>query len=101
MVALHELKTWPPYFEAVVKGEKTFEVRVNDRGFGVGDILCLREWDPERSAYTGRTYYAGVPFILFGGKFGVDSDAVVMTLGSVPWERFDAVMIHRRELRTP
>lgn len=27
----HELKIIPEYFEAIVKGEKNFEVRLNDR----------------------------------------------------------------------
>jgi len=38
----HFLKTWAEYFEAVKSGNKTFEVRVNDRDFKVGDILVLR-----------------------------------------------------------
>ena len=38
---LHVLKTVQPYFEALWSGEKRFEVRKNDRGFEVGDSLCL------------------------------------------------------------
>jgi hypothetical protein len=45
--ATHELKTWPEYFEAVARGEKTFEVRKNDRGFTKGDLLILRKWLPD------------------------------------------------------
>jgi len=41
---LHVLKTVQPYFEALWSGEKRFEVRKNDRGFQVGDSLCLREY---------------------------------------------------------
>ncbi len=39
----HELKTDPGVFEAVHSGKKTFEIRLNDRGFCVGDELSLRE----------------------------------------------------------
>lgn len=37
----HVLKTLPDYFDAVARGEKTFEVRRDDRGFQKGDILVL------------------------------------------------------------
>lgn len=50
----HELKTWPPYFEAVVLGFKTFEIRKLDRNFDIGDTLRLREWLPDKEEYTGR-----------------------------------------------
>lgn len=37
----HELKTLPQYWDAVQRGEKTFEVRRDDRGFQKGDVLEL------------------------------------------------------------
>ena len=46
MTATHTLKTWPEFFDAIVAGEKTFELRRDDRGFNVGDLLQFREWDP-------------------------------------------------------
>ena len=39
---VHQLKTWPQYWDAVQRGEKTFEVRKDDRGFQRGDILELQ-----------------------------------------------------------
>ena len=38
----HALKILPEYFEDVVIGKKTFELRKNDRGFALGDILTLK-----------------------------------------------------------
>ena len=38
----HQLKTWPQYFDSVAKGEKTFECRINDRGFETGDLVILQ-----------------------------------------------------------
>lgn len=46
MTRVHHLKTWPEPFQAVIDGRKRHEVRVDDRGFAVGDVLTLKEWDP-------------------------------------------------------
>lgn len=59
---IHELKTLPEYFEAVRKGDKTFELRKNDRDFKVGDHLALNEWDGEK--YTGRALLAKITYML-------------------------------------
>lgn len=40
-MAEHTLKTLEPYFDAVVSGDKTFDVRPNDRGYQKGDVLHL------------------------------------------------------------
>lgn len=41
----HVLKTAPAYFERVWDGSKTFEVRLDDRGYQAGDTVVLREFD--------------------------------------------------------
>ncbi len=51
---VHELKLWDVYFREVKNGNKTFEVRLNDRNFKVGDFLLLNEYDPDREIYLGR-----------------------------------------------
>lgn len=52
---MHELKCWPDDYAAVMRGTKRFEVRRNDRGFRVGDVLWLREYEPDiPGVYTGR-----------------------------------------------
>lgn len=48
----HELKCWPESFRALVAKEKTAEFRRDDRGFAVGDLLHLREWDPVTETYS-------------------------------------------------
>lgn len=78
---VHELKTWPSYFQAAWEGRKTFEVRRDDgRGFQPGDLLHLREWDPEDKAYTGRELTAKVAYVLSGGRFGIEEGYVVMAI---------------------
>lgn len=41
---LHKLKIRPKFFKAVISGEKTFEIRRNDRNFKVGDRIELKEY---------------------------------------------------------
>ncbi len=52
MSKVHQLKTWPKYFQAVKSGMKNFEIRKNDRDFKVGDFLELSEYDPETQLFT-------------------------------------------------
>ncbi len=60
----HELKCWPQFFEALLNGSKTFEIRVDDRGgFLVDDELRLREWDPVTQTYTGRVTHRRVTYV--------------------------------------
>lgn len=47
----HHLKSWPVFFERVISGTKTYEIRRNDRDFRVGDVLYLQEWDPVHGQY--------------------------------------------------
>ncbi len=77
----HDLKTWPEFFVDVDSGQKDFEVRVNDRGYAVGDTLNLREFDPALGKYTGRACRRWVRYVMPGGKFGLAADYCVMGLG--------------------
>ena len=73
----HELKTRPGFFEAVWRGEKTFELRKDDRGFRAGDTLVLREWKPG-TEYTGRSIEAIVTYLMAG--CGLKRDHVCMAI---------------------
>lgn len=75
---MHELKTWPAFFQAVVSGRKLFEVRKDDRDYKVGDALHLREWDEAAQLYTGRSHRVLVTYILRG--FGVSDGYCAMTI---------------------
>jgi len=79
---VHDLKTWPEFFSAIADGSKPFEVRKADRDFVVGDILCLREWEPVTKTYSGRAVAMRVTYILTGGQMGVETGRVVMGLAN-------------------
>jgi hypothetical protein len=87
-MTLHELKTWPEYFQAVARGDKTFEVRKNDRDFRVNDELLLREYkqvtgEPDKTGYTGRILHRYVSYVLHGGNFGIEEGYVILGLQKI------------------
>lgn len=54
----HELKIKSEYLYPILKGDKRFEVRKNDRNFQVGDLIHLREFYPatsEQEAHYGKS----------------------------------------------
>jgi len=77
----HTLKTETEYYQAIEKGLKTFELRKNDRGFKVGDILYLEE--VVRGVHTGRKLPPlEVIYILHGGKYGLEDGFCIMQLNT-------------------
>lgn len=82
----HELKCWPEFYREILSGAKTFELRKDDRGFHVGDVLWLREWRRLRikdgfaeGEYTGRELRRAVTYVLSG--CGLTPDWACLALG--------------------
>jgi hypothetical protein len=82
-MAVHELKTWPSFFNAILRGEKTFECRKNDRDFGVNDTLILREFDPDSGEYTGARLAVRVTYLLSGREWGIMPSHIAMAISVV------------------
>lgn len=64
-----DLKIMPEFFQAVKDGEKTFEVRKDDRNFEVGDFVRLYEYLPNIMTYTGRFVDVKISYILRDTRF--------------------------------
>lgn len=60
---IHQLKLKNKYFEDVICGKKTFELRLDDRDYAEGDYLALNEVD-DSGIYTGRSCMVYVDYIL-------------------------------------
>lgn len=75
---VHELRTWPSFFQAILDRRKTFEIRRNDRDFAVGDMLVLQEWNPTEDFYTMRSLRAEITYVMYGGRFGIDPEFCVL-----------------------
>ena len=77
-MATHELKILPEYFEAVERGDKKFECRINDRGYKVGDTLILRRWHSVIQVYSDELE-CKVTYILDDIQF-TQPDYVIMSI---------------------
>lgn len=96
---VHELKTAPPYFEAILRGEKPWEVRRDDRGFNRGDKVILKAYGKDKYGaynYLSNLEYltpcfrsealiitADIGWVLTGGQFGIEPGHVVFTLENI------------------
>ena len=113
-MATHDLKTWPEYFADVAAGVKRVEIRLDDRGYAVGDVLHLREWTPPVSMemadsndfakkyggggkYTGRTCDRTVTHCLRGMPWALEG-YVAMSLAEVPSADAQVTQEQRAEL---
>ncbi len=76
---IYELKLYPQYYKAIFSGEKTFELRKNDKDYQVGDILKIREWDGEN--FTGHSMMVRISYVQKGnGKYGLSEGFCVLGL---------------------
>jgi len=58
-----EKKTWPQYFQLILDGKKAYDMRLADFECEEGDVLVLREWDPETKEYSGRVLEKEVTYV--------------------------------------
>ncbi len=74
----HKLKILSRYYEAILQGKKTFEVRKDDRNFQQGDTLLLEECvTPDGCCYTGREMKVDVTYILRDSEYVKDGYCIM------------------------
>lgn len=62
----HYVKCLPEFFnrlDVVSGGPKNFEIRKNDRGYKVGDLVTLMEWSPE-NGYSGESVTVTIKWLM-------------------------------------
>ena len=59
----HFLKMKEEYFQAAWAGDKTFEIRNNDRNFKERDEIVLQEIDRADHEYTGREIHGRITYL--------------------------------------
>jgi hypothetical protein len=78
MTVTHLLKTWPPYFQEIIDGNKTFDIRKNDRNFKTGDLIVFEEF-ALGALYTGRKITKRIGYIL-EGQWGLPKGICCLSL---------------------
>ena len=59
----HKVKSWSMFFNDILTGERTADIRLNDRRYNVGDYLVLHEFDPVEYKYTGRIQEVQITYL--------------------------------------
>lgn len=81
--AIHELKIMEDFADAVYCGEKTFEVRYNDRGFQKGDLIKFTALDKLKlhTYHPIENLFYEITYVLNG--WGIKEDYVVLAIKEV------------------
>lgn len=81
----HLLRTHPGPFRALWRGDKTAEVRKNDRDFQVNDVLEMFEFDPNQGKWIDphRRIYATVSHMLYGPAYGIQEGYVLLSFRAI------------------
>ena len=79
----HTVKLWPDSFRAQLRGECSFDLRLNDRMYQKGDALTQQEFvptpgDPRTGRYTGRSITREILFVVNG--YGLQPGYVCLQL---------------------
>jgi len=83
---IHEVKSWPQYFQPVLFSKKTWEHRINDRDYRVGDLILMREWVPgdyiradRETRFTGKWVLAEITSV-HGGLPGMAEGYCILNI---------------------
>lgn len=76
----HVLKIRPEFLQSLLVGQKTCEVRFNDRDYQAGDFLVFEEEEPYMR------YYFRITHVLNHDQFpdGIKEGYVVLSISQVP-----------------
>lgn len=62
-MTVHRVRSWAHFYDAIAEGDKTHDLRKNDRDYRVGDILELVRFDNVRGIETGEEQKAVVTYV--------------------------------------
>jgi len=83
---MHDLKCWPEPFRSIENGDKSCDIRKDDRGFQVGDLVTLFKYDPDSGWYCGKAVEFEISHIQRG--FGLKEGHVALSWKSILFYEF-------------
>ena len=75
---LHELKIKEDYFNAILRGDKTFELRKNDRDYKVGDLIHFVQVNGKEYSSYSRNLYRIAYILQDVPQYGLDKDYCIL-----------------------
>lgn len=85
----HKVKSWPDLFASLISGDRQFDLRRNDRGYKVGDLIVFQEYDDRKRVFTGMELSRRITYVMDGvgvGSIeplrGLQHGFVILSLGS-------------------
>ena len=88
----HAIKIKEVYFKAVLSGEKTFEIRKNDRNYQVGDIIHFVPVDDECGMIIPHDPNAyRITYIFHGGEYGLEEGYCVFGIRPEAYDRKNGI----------
>jgi hypothetical protein len=60
---IHSVRSWSMFYQDILTGARTSDIRLNDRRYAVGDQMRLMEFDPVKFAYTGQEQMVEITYI--------------------------------------
>jgi hypothetical protein len=86
----HQVKSWPEFFGPISHNMKPFDLRIDDRGYTVGDKVQFEEFRPGVGEYTGAVTQRRITFILrnFDGLMPGYCILGLVTMEDRTWNEF-------------
>lgn len=75
---LHVLKIKESYLDDIVNGDKTFELRKNDRDYEVGDVIHFVNVDGNEFYFRDHNVYRITYVLKDVPKYGLDKDYCIL-----------------------
>lgn len=86
----HIVKSWSMFYKDIKTGERTSDIRLNDRRYAVSDTMILQEFDPVKFEYTGNEMEVEITYIQTNksnpcaiSQFALHDDYVVLSIKKI------------------